>query len=306
MRNCARQTEYPESVRSAARKAGVKRIIITGDDFGLAQAVNEAIVEAHLRGILTAASLMVGASFAKDAVQRAKQHPSLKVGLHLVLVEGQPVLPAGEIPDLADREGRFSTHLARAGFKFFLRPNIRKQLEAEIRAQFEAFRKTGLELDHVNAHNHMHLHPTVLRLVLKLGREYGLKAVRLPNEPPVRSWRAARKSFASRFASWMFLYPWIGLMKQLLRSAGVNHNDYIFGLTDSGSMTLDLVLKILENLPGGVTELCFHPATRRCLEIGRTMPHYRHEEEFRALTSTSLAAALQAAGVSRITFRDIR
>jgi chitin disaccharide deacetylase len=282
-----------------------KRVIITGDDFGLALAVNEAIVEAHLHGILTTASLMVGAQFANDAIERAKRRPSLRVGLHLVLVEGNSVLPHEQIPDLTDASGAFSSHLVRSGFSFFFRPGVRKQLEAEIRAQFEAFRKTGLALDHVNAHNHMHLHPTVLRLLLNVGREYGLRAVRLPNEPPLRSWQASGKSLFPRFASWLFLSPWMGLMKYMLRRAGVHYNDFIFGMADSGSMTIDLTHEILKNLPNGVTEIYFHPATSRCPEIDCTMPSYKHEDEFRCLTSESLLEAFKPIGAKRISFSDL-
>ena len=173
----------------------MKKIIVTGDDFGLAVPVNEAIVGAHRNGILTAASLMMGERFSQDAVKRAREHPSLKVGLHLVLVEGTPVSAPRQIPDLVDANGAFSTHLVRAGFRFFFHPRIRRQLETEIRAQFEAFQNTGLALDHANAHNHMHLHPTVLRLMLNVGKDYGLRAVRLPCEPPVRSWKASSGSF---------------------------------------------------------------------------------------------------------------
>jgi chitin disaccharide deacetylase len=283
----------------------LKRVIITGDDFGLALPVNEAIVEAHLKGVLTAASLMTGAPFAKDAVQQAKRHLSLKVGLHLVLVEGYSILPHEKIPDLTDANGLFSSHLVRSGFSFFFRPGIRKQLEAEIRAQFEAFCKTGLALDHVNAHYHMHLHPTVIRLLLKVGREYGLKAVRLPNEPPLRSWKASGKQFFPRFATWTFLSPWMGLMKYMLRRSCIRCNDFIFGMADSGSMTLDRALGILQNLPSGVTEIYFHPAVRRCPEIDGTMPNYKHEEEFKCLTSETLRRAFQTFGIQRIAFSDL-
>jgi chitin disaccharide deacetylase len=283
----------------------LKKIIITGDDFGLALPVNEAIVQAHQRGVLTTASLMVGAGYCRDAVEQAKEHPSLRVGLHLTLVEGIPVLPPQEIPDLVDADGAFSTHLARTGFRFFLYPGIRKQLEAEIRAQFEAFRKTGFALDHVNAHNHMHLHPTILRLILKVGKEYGLKAVRLPNEPPIKSWKAARTFLGSRLASWIFLCPWISLMKNLMDRAHVRYNDFLLGMTDSGSMTSDLAIRFVRNLPQGVTELCFHPATRRCIEIDRTMPYYRHEEEFRALIGETLRGTLRTTGVHTIAFSDL-
>lgn len=278
---------------------------MTGDDFGLAPPVNEAIVEAHRRGILTAASLMVGAAHCRDAVERARRLPSLRVGLHLTLVEGTPVLPAHEVPDLVDARGAFSTHLARSGFKFFFRPGIRKQLEAEIRAQFEAFHRTELELDHVNAHNHMHLHPTILGLILKVGREYGLKAVRVPDEPPLRSWKASRQRLGSRLVSWTLLFPWMALMKRRLSRAGLVYNDRLFGMTDSGAMTAGLVLRLLENLPAGVTEFCFHPSTGRCAEIDGTMPLYRHEEEFAALTSASLLEAVRTAGAQTIAFSDI-
>jgi hopanoid biosynthesis associated protein HpnK len=238
-------------------------------------------------------------------VERALDHPSLKVGLNLTLVEGIPVLPAPKIPDLVDADGSFSTHLARTGFKYFFYPGIRKQLEAEIGAQFEAFHKTGLVLDHVNAHNHMHLHPTILRLILKVGRNYGLKAVRLPNEPPLISWKAAGNSLGSRLASWIFLYPWIRVMKNLLHQAHVRSNDYLFGMADSGSMTLDLAVRLVRNLPRGVTEICFHPAARRCLEIDRTMPRYLHEDEFGALTSEKLRKVLQTIGIQTIAFSDL-
>ncbi len=283
----------------------MKKIIITGDDFGLALPVNEAIVEAHQRGVLTAASLMVGERFSQDAVERARQHPSLRVGLHLTLVEGHPVSPPRQIPDLVDFHGAFSTHLARAGFKFFFRTGIRRQLETEIRAQFETFHKTGLVLDHADAHNHMHLHPTVLGLMLKVGKDYGLKAVRVPNEPPVRAWKAAGASLGSRLVSWMFLCPWMNLMKHLLRRAQIRHNDSFFGMADGGALTLDLVLRFVSNLPDGVTEFCFHPATRRCPEIDRTMPNYRHEDEFRTLTSEALLHATQAVDIRKIAFGDL-
>jgi chitin disaccharide deacetylase len=271
----------------------------------LALPVNEAIEEAHLKGILTTASLMVGAKFSRDAAERARNLPALKVGLHLTLVEGTSVLAPREIPNLVDAAGSFPTHLTKAGFRFFFYPGIRKQLEAEIRAQFDAFGKTGLELDHVNAHNHMHLHPTVLRLILKVGRDYGLKAIRLPNEPPLRSWRAAGTSPGSRFLSWAFLSPWLSLMKGMMRRAHVRHNDFLFGMNDSGAMTLDLALRIVRNLPRGVTELCFHPASRRCAEIDSTMPRYMHEGELQALTSEALTRTLRDEGIRMIAFSDL-
>ncbi len=198
----------------------MKKLIVTGDDFGLSLAVNEAVEEAHRRGVLSTASLMVGARAVRDAVDRARRLPSLRVGLHLVLVDGAPISPPEAIPDLVDPRGEFSPHLFRAGFNFFFRPGVRKQLEREIRAQFQAFRNTGLPLDHVNCHNHMHLHPTIGGLILKVGREYGLRAMRYPYEPVLPSWRASRKALGRKWVSWLFLWPWLALLKNQLRRPG--------------------------------------------------------------------------------------
>ena len=283
----------------------MKRLIVTGDDFGLAEPVNEAIEEAHVNGILTTASLMVGAPASRDAVARAKRIPSLRVGLHLVLVEGKPVLPSASIPALVDKNGEFSTRLAEAGFRFFLLPGVRRQLEAVIRAQFQAYRTTGLPLDHANGHNHMHLHPTVLSLVLKVGREFGLAAVRVPYEPPLRSWRMSRRFLVSRLAASLSLTPWTGLMRTRLRRQKLRCNDFVFGMFDTGAMTTEQTLRVIGRLPDGVTEIYFHPATRRCPEIDRAMPEYRHEQELAALTSPLVKEALQAANIERISFGDL-
>jgi chitin disaccharide deacetylase len=287
-------------------KNSSKKIIITGDDFGLALPVNEAIIQAHQEGMLTTASLMTGEAWFQDAVERATKNPSLKVGLHLTLVEGRPVSKPQEIPDLVDANGEFSTRLVRAGFQFFFLPGVRTQLEMEIRAQYDAFRQTGLPLDHVTAHNHMHLHPTILGLTLKVGKEYGLKAVRVPNEPPIRSWKASGKALGTRVATRLLLAPWICLMKHRLRRAGICYNNFLFGMTDCGALTTDLVRNIFSNLPDGVTEFCFHPATRRCPEIDRTMPNYHHEDELLALTSKSLLQAAQEVNAQRIAFSDLK
>ncbi len=283
----------------------MRRVIVNGDDFGLAVPINEAIIEAHCRGVLTSASLMVGAAAAADAVERARCAPTLRVGLHVVLVEGHSILPPQAIPDLVNARGEFSDHPARSGLKYALKPGIRKQLGAEIRAQFESFQKTGLALDHADSHNHLHLHPRILNLILEVGRDYGLPALRLPNEPAFPSWRASRRSLAARLAVWILLSPLIAYMKSRLRRSRVRFNDFIFGMADTGAMTTELLLRFLQNLPEGVTEICCHPSTRRCAEIERTMPTYRHVEECEALTSDRVRAAFETAGIQRIAFSDL-
>ena len=275
----------------------MKRVIITADDFGMAVAVNEAVEIACRDGILTTASLMVGAGAAEDAVERARRLPRLRVGLHVVLVDGRPLLPPDRLPALVGDDGAFRRDLMAAGLRCFLVPGARRQMEQELRAQFSAFVATGLALDHVNAHNHFHLHPTVLGLILKVGREFGMGAVRLPREPGVAG------------PGGLALTPWTALMRVRLRQAGIRCNDYLLGLSQTGVMTEPVVLALLEQagrLPGrSVSELYFHPATRHCSEWTGTMPDYDHRGELQALISPRVRVALERRGVELIAFSDL-
>ena len=278
---------------------------MTADDFGLAVAVNEAIEQAHRRGVLTTASLMVGAEAAPDAIARARRLPSLKVGLHLVVVCGRPTLPPDQIPDLVGPDGRFSNRLARAGLDFFFRPAARRQLKAEIRAQFIKFGESGLRLDHVNAHKHMHLHPTVLSLILEVGRDFGLQALRLPYEPFSHSWRATREGFLGRLWAEIFLAPWLGVMRRRIGRSGLRRNDYLFGMHDTGRMCEERVLKYLGNLPSGGSEIYFHPALGSWSDVDPPVADYLYEQEFGALTSSKVVAAMRSSDIEMVTFGDL-
>ncbi|MBV9968132.1 MAG: hopanoid biosynthesis-associated protein HpnK, partial [Alphaproteobacteria bacterium] len=197
-----------------------RRLIVTADDFGRDIAVNEAVERAHRDGILSTTSLMVGAPAAADAVARARRQADLHVGLHLVLIDGDPVLPREELGSLVRCDGRFDDNPLRSGLRFCFRPKACRLLAAEIRAQFEAFRATGLALDHVNAHKHMHLHPTVARLVVEIGRDYGMRAIRIPSEPA----SALKGAFPEERPAGQAYIPVITALRRRLHRAGIASN----------------------------------------------------------------------------------
>ena len=252
------------------------RLIVTADDFGLHEAVNEAVERGCRDGVLRAASLMVAAPAVTDAVARAKQLPELAVGLHLVLADGRAMLPPTRIPDLVDARGMFNSDMVRNGFRFFFLPHVRRQLADEIRAQFDAFVATGLRLDHVNAHKHFHLHPTILSLMLSIGREYGLRAIRLPAEPGMGPW----------------LRPWLALMRRRMNEAGIVYNDHVFGIRHSGGMDETAMLAILDDLPEGLSEVYLHPASHG--QLTDSMANYRHADELAALLSPRVRDVIAA------------
>ncbi len=279
-----------------------KFLIVTADDFGLHEAVNEAVERASRAGVLTAASLMVGAPAAADAIRRAHLLPRLRVGLHIVLADGQAMLAHQLIPGLADENGRMNGRMFVNGIRFFLLPGLRRQLEAEIRAQFSAFARSGLELDHVNAHKHFHLHPTLLEMLLRIGGEFGVSAVRVPHEP---IWFAARGGTPFAGAGSVLLAPWIAMMKRRLRRAHMLYNDHIFGVAASGAMNETKMLAVLARLPPGTSEIYLHPAIKSGSAIDHSMSQYRHAEEFAALLSPRVREAIVSGGFGHGGYADL-
>lgn len=274
-------------------------VIVTADDFGLDPAVNEAVAQAHDRGILSAASLMVGAGAAAEAVDIARARPTLGVGLHLVLTDGRAVLPHSDIPDLVDTSGRFYEGMAKTGARFFFRPHVRRQLAAEIRAQYEAFVATGLPLDHVNAHKHFHVHPTILSLTLQIGREYGLRAMRWPYEP-----RGATPGDWHALFEAALMTPWLRGMRRRMKTAGVVSNDRLLGLRATGHMTESRMLAAIEAARAGpVAEIYCHPARRNRLTAA--MADYDHTGEYDALVSPRVVQALKQADLRPIRFAEL-
>jgi hopanoid biosynthesis associated protein HpnK len=281
--------------------ASARRLIVTADDFGRDVAINEAVEAASRDGILSCASLMVAAPAAADAVARAHRLPALRVGLHLVLTDGRPVLPPGEIRGLVGADGRFDDNQVRAGLRYFFMPGVRRLLAAEIRAQFEAFRATGLALDHVNAHQHMHLHPTVARLIVEIGRSFGMRAVRLPAEPAA----VLHRAFPGEPHRAPVYRPIIAALRRRLRAAGLAINDHVFGIAWSGAMVEERFLGLLPHLPPGVSEIYCHPATRQTPALAAAMPGYRPTEEFAALLSPAVRQRIAALGISLVGYADL-
>jgi len=266
----------------------------------LAPEVNEAVETAHATGILSAASLMVNGPAVEDAIARARRMPTLRVGLHLVLVDGAPLLPRDHVPDLLDANGTLRTDLVKLGAEVFVRSETRRQLAAEIAAQFEAYEATGLRLDHVNAHHHFHVHPTITTLILDIGQRFGLRAVRVPAEPT--RVLARIESTAKPHRNWG-VAPWMALLRRRVRARGLTAADQVFGVAWSGAMTEARVGAILQNLPEGSTEIYFHPATVDRFRGG--VAGYRYADELAALIAPRIKALTSACGARLGGFADL-
>ncbi len=241
---------------------------------------------------------MVAGNAAADAVERARRLPRLRIGLHVVLVEGAPALPPEKLPALVDGRGRLRTDMARLGLDIAVRPAVRAQLRAEIEAQFRAYHATGLALDHVNAHKHFHMHPHIAADIIAIGRRYGMRALRVPYEP--HAILSEVEPDARGFPA--FVAPWLRLLAGRARRAGLRAPDHVFGLAWSGAMSAARLGRLIPRLPRGLTEIYFHPATRDSFDDGA--PGYRYADELAALTDPDVIALTRRPDVALGGFSD--
>jgi predicted glycoside hydrolase/deacetylase ChbG (UPF0249 family) len=158
--------------------------VVVADDFGRALSVNRAVAAGSEKGVLTAASIMAGGDAFDDAVEVAKGHPALSVGLHVTLSGGRPVLPPGDVPGLICGGGLFEESPARAGTAYWRhRRTLAGQIAAEVKAQFDKAQEAGIRLTHVDCHHHLHMHPLLFSIIAKEAAQRGIGWVRIPCEP---------------------------------------------------------------------------------------------------------------------------
>jgi hopanoid biosynthesis associated protein HpnK len=275
----------------------MKRLIITGDDFGYSRSTNEAIARAHREGFLTSASLMPCGYAFEHAVELARQMPTLSVGVHFCLLQARAILPHDEIPALTNRAGDFHEHPILAGLKFFITPCIRGQIERELRAQMAKFLATGLRATHINTHMHLHAHPLVFPIVAQIGREHGIRWLRVPRENLAQQLRLDRRHWVEKLVRTLFFgVATIGLRKKILR-AGLRAPDTIHGLLQTGHMDEAYLAKALPQLKDGLTEIYFHPGRDDDPVLRQWQTGYDHAGESAALLSQRLKQLIQQCGI---------
>lgn len=281
----------------------MKQLAITSDDFGLSPGVNAAVEQAWQKGILTGASIMPGGNAFTEAVKIAKRNPGLQVGLHLTLVQGRAVSPIKLIPDLVDENGFFDNNPVKAGMRYFFDKGLYKQLRNEIEAQIQRVVDSGIPLEHIDGHLNIHMHPTVFAFLTELMPRYGITSFRLSRErlghnlqfnPERRGGKAVERIIFGALARHAL---------PTLQELGIRYAGEVKGVLNSGRMTEQYILQILDGLDEGLTELYFHPGILPDREITLRMPDYRHEEELAAITSPLVRQRLTDLGCQLVNYR---
>ena len=275
------------------RLDSARRLIANADDFGRSPSINQAVVRSHREGILTTASLMVNEAGFDEAVKLAKENPKLGVGLHLSLLGGKSALPPEKIPGLVNSRGGFGNSPVGAGMSYFFRRILREQLRAEIHAQFDKFHSTGLALDHVNGHLHLHLHPTVFRILMEDSEKLGIRHLRLTRDCLSRSRKISRGHFFYKISHAAIFEFLSRRARKTLEQKKIRHAQITFGLLQNARVDEDYLLKLLPELPPGDSELYSHSS----------LGEFKHE--FDALISPRVKEKIKLLGIELIRYQDL-
>lgn len=286
----------------------MRRLIVNADDFGYTSGVNRAIVEAHSRGVVTSSTLMANGPAFAEAVRLAKTVPKLSVGCHLVLTDGDPILPPDQLPSLTSaghfRDGMF-TFAARA-ISGGMAPD---EITEEASAQIRKLQSAGIAVSHIDTHKHTHLFPRILRPLLRAGADCGVRAVRNPFGPrlPLRSSQLlARPGLWARHVEVRILGAFANKFRQAVDREGFTTPDGTLGIVVTGALDETLFYAIARSIPEGTWEFVCHPGYNDSdLKSGKTRLRESRETELRVLTLPAARDLLAQQGIELISYRDL-
>jgi chitin disaccharide deacetylase len=279
----------------------LKRLIVNADDFGLSPEVNAGIMRARRDGILRSASLMVAEPAARAAAELARDNPELDVGLHAVVCRGRSMLDASRLGAAVQRSGEFINSPVAAGMRYYFDRSMRAVMTDELRAQVERHLELVGYLNHIDGHLNFHVHPLLADILVNLAVEYKVPCLRLPRERVMTTLRLRRDNAPRKLVESIIFRTLSRRTRRMMNERGLTSTDALFGLHQSGHLSEDYVVGIIDRIRRGTTELYFHPAA----DIGGIPPAAHAQREVEILTSSRVREAIDRNGIELITFADL-
>jgi hopanoid biosynthesis associated protein HpnK len=279
----------------------LKRLIVNADDFGLSPEVNAGIMRAHRDGILRGASLMVAERAARAAAELARDNPALDVGLHAVVCRGRSMLDASRLGTAVSASGEFMDSPVSAGMRYFFDRSMRAAMTDELRAQVERHLELVGYLNHIDGHLNFHVHPLFADILVNLAVEYKVPCIRLPRERVMTTLRLRRDNAMRKLVESVIFRTLSRRTSRMMAERGLTSTDALFGLHQSGHLSEDYVVGVIDRIRDGTTELYFHPAA----DIGGIPPSVEAQLEVEILTGARVGDAIARNGIELITFADL-
>lgn len=276
------------------------QLIVNADDFGLHPSINDGIVVGHQQGIITSTSIMASGQAFAHACKSLQAVPKLGVGVHLTVVGAQSVSDKDRIPSLVDEEGWFCAAHPQFIQRYITGKIKQAEVRSEWRAQIEKVQSAGIKVTHLDSHQHMHILPGLAEVTCELAKEFGISAIRIPDEP--YGYLGLGPWTMSRFISRGGLTLLARRARKFFRRQGVHTPDYFYGMLEGGNMSATKVQHMLERLRPGVTEIMVHPGADN-QQLGQVYPwQYQWEAELAALTDGAVQQQIRDRDIRLVSF----
>lgn len=282
----------------------MKRLIINADDFGLHLSVNKAVIEAHQKGCLTSTSIIPSGKAFDHAVLLALKNPGLGIGIHLTLVAEAPVSNPDCIPSLVTSTKVFNTQYPQFLLNYILGKINLDEVRLELFAQVEKVVNTGIKVTHLDSHQHLHVLPGILDIVIEIAKKYNIKAIRIPDESylflggypfkPFRMIARAGLTFLAKRA------------RTKISKYGLNTPNNFFGMLAGGNMQEKYLANIIRQLPEGISEIMVHPAIDGKVLQRLLKWSYNWEDELFALTSKTVIKLINKDDIRLVSFGELK
>jgi len=286
------------------------QLITNSDDFGMNESITDAILETHLKGIMTSTTLMVNMPGFDYAVKKAKEISTLGVGIHFNLTEGKPVSPPHLIPDLLDGEGFFKVNAIQRK-NLLLGKNVYNQAYIELKAQLEKMLDNGLTPTHFDSHHHITGVPLAFKASMKVAKEFKINKARITNIDFYYTNTYKRNIFSKikrevlntpkalvhrwnkrRLRSNGFITPDTKLLPT--RVLPLQHNE------------VEQFIQALSMLKTGVTEISFHPGYPDSNLQDSSNTASLRIRDFNVATSKKVKDYLSDNQIKLISFKDLQ
>ena len=269
----------------------MKQIIVNADDFGRHKLMNAAVEKGLTTGCLRSATLMPGGEAFEDAIRIAKAYPELGVGVHLTLVNGNPILPPEEISSMVTSEGVFWPDHMTFVKKYFLGQIKLKEIKRELTAQLQKVQETGIKISHVDSHQHLHTLPGIIDFILELAKGAGIRAIRIPRTPIKVEERELNS--VGQLIGRTGLATLAAMAAAKARKQGFLMPEHFAGLVAGGAVDTASLIEIFRNLKEGTTEVMMHPGVDNRILAKETQWDHDYETELRAITAPEVMGFLE-------------
>lgn len=279
----------------------MKKLIINADDFGLHEQVNEGIIKGHETGLITSTSIMPSGQAFDHAVQLARQNPRLGIGVHLTLVAERTLTEPRMVPSLVDNEGKMPANYSKFLTSFVTGRVRLSEIRTELTAQVEQVRSQGVNITHLDSHQHLHVFPGIIDIVLDIARKFDIKAIRIPDEPYLFLHQGAVARVMARNGLTFLARA----ARKKASNCGLVAPDHFFGMVSGGNMSEDSLAFIIEHLPEGVSEVMMHPGSDNAIMSAAYGWPYHWQEELQAAVSPTVKQIVRDKGVDMISFGEL-